>query len=140
MAKQIYIDSNGNEVLVSGTITNDNNLPHFSGTPTSGTTAEAIANLDDSKQDKMLILSGEVSGTGGIMAAGVVTYNVTFSKTFKTVPRAMICFKSSASQFLSTEIQKCCIVSVSTTGMDIISSCATNRYATIIWQAIGEEA
>ena len=43
MAKQIYIDSNGNEVLVSGTITNDNNLPHFSGTPTQGSTAEAIA-------------------------------------------------------------------------------------------------
>ena len=43
MAKQIYIDSNGNEVLVSGTITNDNNLPHFSGTPTAGTTAYEIA-------------------------------------------------------------------------------------------------
>ena len=26
MAKQIYIDSNGNEVLVSGTITNDNKI------------------------------------------------------------------------------------------------------------------
>ena len=31
------------EALGSGTITNDNNLPHFSGTPTQGTTAEAIA-------------------------------------------------------------------------------------------------
>ena len=46
MAKQIYIDENGNEVLVSGTITNDNNLPHFSGTPTAGTTAEAIEGKD----------------------------------------------------------------------------------------------
>ena len=45
MAKQIYIDSNGNEVLVSGTITNDNNLPHFSGTPTAGTTAYEIASI-----------------------------------------------------------------------------------------------
>ena len=44
MSKQIYIDSNGNEVLVSGTITTDNNLPHFSGTPTAGTTAYEIAN------------------------------------------------------------------------------------------------
>ena len=43
MAKQIYIDSNGNEVLVSGTITNDNNLPHYTGTPTAGTTAYEIA-------------------------------------------------------------------------------------------------
>ena len=43
MAKQIYIDSNGNEVLVSGTITNDNNLPHYTGTPTEGTTAYEIA-------------------------------------------------------------------------------------------------
>lgn len=45
MSKQIYIDSNGNEVLVSGTITNDNNLPHFTGTPTAGSTAEAIKEL-----------------------------------------------------------------------------------------------
>lgn len=44
MSKQIYIDSNGNEVLVSGTIINDNNLPHYTGTPTAGSTAEAIGN------------------------------------------------------------------------------------------------
>ena len=43
MAKQIYIDKNGNEIPVSGTITNDNNLPHYSGTPTAGTTAYEIA-------------------------------------------------------------------------------------------------
>ena len=43
MAKQIFIDSNGNEIPVSGTITNDNNLPHYTGTPTAGSTAEAIA-------------------------------------------------------------------------------------------------
>ena len=42
MAKQIYIDENGNEVLVSGTITNDNNLPHYTGTPTAGSTAYEI--------------------------------------------------------------------------------------------------
>lgn len=53
MAKQIYIDSNGNEVLVSGTIINDNNLPHFSGTPTAGTTAEAIKKLNYSAGDQM---------------------------------------------------------------------------------------
>ena len=47
MSKQIYIDSNGNEVLVSGTIINDNNLPHYTGTPTAGTTAEAIASKAD---------------------------------------------------------------------------------------------
>ena len=45
MSKQIYIDSNGNEVLVSGTITNDNNLPHYTGTPTAGSTAAAIGSL-----------------------------------------------------------------------------------------------
>ena len=54
MAKQIYIDSNGNEVLVSGTITNDNNLPHYTGTPTQGTTAYEIA----SKADKATTLAG----------------------------------------------------------------------------------
>ena len=48
MSKQIYIDSNGNEVLVSGTIINDNNLPHYTGTPTAGTTAYEIKDLQDS--------------------------------------------------------------------------------------------
>ena len=57
MAKQIYIDSNGNEIPVSGTITNDNNLPHYTGTPTAGTTAEAIASLSSGKQDKIKIKS-----------------------------------------------------------------------------------
>ena len=47
MAKQIYIDSNGNEIPVSGTITNDNNLPHYTGTPTAGTTAYEIASLKE---------------------------------------------------------------------------------------------
>ena len=42
MSKQVYIDENGNEIQVSGTITNDNNLPHYTGTPTAGSTAEAI--------------------------------------------------------------------------------------------------
>ena len=64
MAKQIYIDSNGNEVMVSGTITNDNNLPHYSGTPTAGSTAEAIA----SKQDKIKVAkdTGTTSANGNI--------------------------------------------------------------------------
>ena len=42
MSKQIYIDSNGNEVLVSGTIATAGNLPLGTTTPT-GSTAEAIA-------------------------------------------------------------------------------------------------
>ena len=69
MAKQIYIDSNGNEVLVSGTITNDNNLPHFSGTPTAGSTAYEIA----SKQGKIqqTTISGTTDGTGDISLTGL---------------------------------------------------------------------
>ena len=57
MAKQIYIDSNGNEIPVSGTITNDNNLPHYTGTPTAGTTAEAIA----SSKTKSVLLTGTIT-------------------------------------------------------------------------------
>ena len=60
MAKQIYIDSNGNEVLVSGTITNDNNLPHYTGTPTAGTTAYEIA----SKLDKTSVKTASVTVSG----------------------------------------------------------------------------
>ena len=62
MAKQIYIDSNGNEVLVSGTITNDNNLPHFSGTPTAGTTAYEIA----SKQDILTTIYNSLTASANV--------------------------------------------------------------------------
>ena len=44
MSKQIYIDSNGNEVLVSGTITNAGNLPLGSDFSDPTSTAGAIAN------------------------------------------------------------------------------------------------
>ena len=75
MSKQIYIDSNGNEVLVSGTITNDNNLPHYTGTPTAGSTAEAIG----AKQDKITVLTNQTATTnanGGINL-GLSSNNVT---------------------------------------------------------------
>ena len=74
MAKQIYIDSNGNEVLVSGTITNDNNLPHFSGTPTAGTTAYEIkGKLDASK-----IYARNNNGTIASGAIGSLSYPTGF--------------------------------------------------------------
>ena len=66
MAKQIYIDSNGNEVLVSGTITNDNNLPHYTGTPTAGSTAEAIA----SKADKAWTYIDKINLNGTCNVSG----------------------------------------------------------------------
>ena len=66
MSKQIYIDSNGNEVLVSGTIINDNNLPHYTGTPTAGTTAEAIgAKVDNSVSTVYINAVANVSQTLG---------------------------------------------------------------------------
>ena len=45
MSKQIYIDENGNEVLVSGTITNAGNLPLGSDFSDPTSTAGAIANI-----------------------------------------------------------------------------------------------
>ena len=45
MAKQIYIDENGNEVLVSGTITNAGNLPLGSDFSDPTSTAGAIGDL-----------------------------------------------------------------------------------------------
>ena len=47
MAKQIYIDENGNEVLVSGTITNAGNLPLGSDFSDPTSTAGAIKALQD---------------------------------------------------------------------------------------------
>ena len=70
MAKQIYIDSNGNEVMVSGTITNDNNLPHYSGTPTAGTTAYEIANKISKTDIKQTSVT--LSGSGGQYISSIV--------------------------------------------------------------------
>ena len=49
MAKQIYIDENGNEVLVSGTITNAANLPLGSDFSDPTSTAYAIKNATEYK-------------------------------------------------------------------------------------------
>ena len=65
MAKQIFIDKNGNEVLVSGTIINDNNLPHYTGTPTAGTTAEAIGDLTTLTTTDKSSLVGAVNEVNG---------------------------------------------------------------------------
>ena len=72
MSKQIYIDSNGNEVLVSGTIINDNNLPHYTGTPTAGTTAEAIG------------ATTKISTTT-LSTSGISDTDISFTKTGKVV-------------------------------------------------------
>ena len=61
MAKQIYIDENGNEVLVSGTITNAGNLPLGSDFSDPTSTAGAIKAL----QTETLTCTG---GTGVTVA------------------------------------------------------------------------
>ena len=85
MAKQIYIDSNGNEVLVSGTITTDNNLPHYTGTPTAGTTAEAIASKADKTQTATFIPETGVQvmhiSTGVTDKQGCITGEIRFTQT-----------------------------------------------------------
>ena len=45
------------EALGSGTITNDNNLPHFSGTPTQGSTAEAIEKVSEYKSGDSIVFN-----------------------------------------------------------------------------------
>ena len=88
MAKQIYIDSNGNEVLVSGTITNDNNLPHYTGTPTAGTTAYEIA----SKIDLSKFITEIYSGT----SAQATGDSVNLTKSVANFKLILIRFSSSA--------------------------------------------
>ena len=80
MAKQIYIDSNGNEVLVSGTITNDNNLPHYSGTPTAGTTAYEIASKQDKIKNKTVPVAIGTSTYSDYLYADVTVSDVTKDK------------------------------------------------------------
>ena len=67
MAKQIYIDENGNEVLVSGTITNAGNLPLGSDFSDPTSTAGAIA----SKQDKAWTLLNSYSGSATADISGI---------------------------------------------------------------------
>ena len=103
-------------------------------------THDEVESLKTSKQDKLLILSGEKTGSGGVIPNGVNTYSVAFGKTYASKPAVQVCFSSSTSQFLASEVQKCCTSNVTTTGFDIITACAQSRYATIQWLAIGYEA
>jgi len=67
MAKQIYIDSNGNEVLVSGTITDAGNLPLGTDFTDPTSTAYAVKALQDGKAEiKIDSGSGTTSANGNI--------------------------------------------------------------------------
>ena len=155
MAQQKYIDENGNEIPISGTVTSADMLPIEAGS--SKMTSEAIGDLSDlttsvnsslvgavnevvrDKQDKLLIQQGEVSGTGGILHAGNESFTVTFPRSYASTPYVAIFLRSSDSQFINTELQKCCVVSVTATQLNVISSCASSRYGSIGWLAIGYE-
>ena len=83
MAKQIYIDENGNEVLVSGTITNAGNLPLGSDFSDPTSTAGAIkANTDNIGDLTSLTTTNKSSAVGAIneVNAKFKTEKVTFSK------------------------------------------------------------
>lgn len=85
MAKQIYIDSNGNEVLVSGTITNDNNLPHYTGTPTPNSTAEAIGAVASDVSDLETVTDISSSFTKGQSVTGTFYCKAFYNKGTKRV-------------------------------------------------------
>lgn len=155
MSKQVYIDENGNEIQVSGTVNTADMMPMSGNDSTK--VSEAIGNLStltttdkssivgavnevvSTKQDKLLIQSGEKTGSGGVIPNGVNTYSVTFATPYASVPAVQVCFSSSTSQFLQGEIQKCATSNVTKTGFDIITACAQSRYATVRWLAIGYE-
>lgn len=70
------------EALGSGTITNDNNLPHYTGTPTQGTTAEAVNTLNlalGQLPSEIRCGIGNYSGLKGGGHANRVTVPITFS-------------------------------------------------------------
>jgi len=97
----------------------------------------AINELNANKQDKLLIQSGEKTGSGGVIPNGVNTYSVVFSTPYASAPAVQVCFSSSTSQFLQGEIQKCATSNITKTGFDIITACAQSRYGTVQWLAIG---
>ena len=92
MSKQIYIDSNGNEVLVSGTIINDNNLPHYTGTPSQGSTAEAIGALNNPEELTITPYTG-VTVTSKAYKITDRLICVNFEATFSTAVNSWVnCF------------------------------------------------
>ena len=71
MSKQIYIDENGNENLVSGTINNASLLPIAANVPT-----DTKSYIDDGLQGKQATIlqttiSGTTDGTGDISLTGL---------------------------------------------------------------------
>ena len=79
MAKQIFIDKNGNEVLVSGTITNAGNLPLGSDFSDPNSTAGAIA--DNIITD---VANGTIGSVGANNYADPV-YNITAHTGYKAI-------------------------------------------------------
>lgn len=82
MSKHIYIDSNGNEVLVSGTITNAGNLPLGSDFSDPNSTAYAVKDLQDGKQSKVMYHQETTTpDSGGVFNIGVSTTYIPISCT-----------------------------------------------------------
>ena len=74
MAKQIYIDENGNEVLVSGTIATAGNLPLGSDFSDPTSTAGAIALKANSSDIPTWVIQATGTSSGTIAGASVFGY------------------------------------------------------------------
>jgi hypothetical protein len=75
MAKQIYIDENGNEVLVSGTITDAGNLPLGTDFTDPTSTAGAIAGARAYKAGDTVTLDGVI--VGGSLGSSKLQFDCT---------------------------------------------------------------
>ena len=102
MAKQIFIDENGNEVLVSGTITNAGNLPLGSDFSDPNSTAGAIRALNNPDELTITPYTG-VTVTSKAYKITDRFICVNFEATFSTASNSWVnCFDIAWGTSLST--------------------------------------
>ena len=114
----------------------DNNLPHYTGTPTAGSTAEAIGNIKEEGSgyikfgDGTLICYGNIlTGAGTYSAYGSLYYqncavDVSFAQAFNAMPFVTVTNRDSNAQFVmhticsSTKITELALIRQNATGTD----------------------
>jgi len=95
MSKQIYIDSNGNEVLVSGTVNTADMMP-MSGND-SKKVSEAIGDLSTLTTSVKSSLVGAVNEVNGKIN-GITSVNLDFSISCRTSATGICPYRSSGSE------------------------------------------
>ncbi len=137
MAKQIFIDGDGNEVPVSGTVNSADMLPISASDDTK--VSEAI----DEVNEFINHLSNKYVIGGKKQASGITRVN--FGVTFSSAPVVSVIPLNSTSP--QTYLRSCALVSITTTYFEFVEIAIQNGSSTLIngsddcvWIAVGNKA